>query len=72
MKTGLVSLGALLLAAAGCCCPPATPGGARPRAVERWKQLADQDGADVVPHAETVRFPSREEWGRISGRAANP
>jgi len=73
MKHILSFLGLLsLLAVTGCCCTPSTAGGVLPHKIERWKQLADQDEADVVPWSQTVRFPSRDEWGNISRRAGTP
>jgi tetratricopeptide (TPR) repeat protein len=37
--------------------------------VENWKRLTDRDDEAVVPYAETVVFPSPEEWAEISKRA---
>ncbi len=36
--------------------------------VNAWKELTSSDDEAVIPYSETVRFPSREEWARISKR----
>ena len=36
--------------------------------VENWKKLTDQDDEAVIPYADSVVFPSAEEWAEISRR----
>jgi Ca-activated chloride channel family protein len=36
--------------------------------VERWKRMTDDDEQAVIPFAETLRFPSRDEWSAVSKR----
>lgn len=39
--------------------------------VENWKKLTDRDDEAVIPYAETVVFPSAEEWADISRRSTS-
>jgi len=36
--------------------------------VDNWKSLTASDDEAVIPYADTVRFPSRDEWTEISKR----
>ncbi|HEY3227479.1 MAG TPA: tetratricopeptide repeat protein [Planctomycetota bacterium] len=38
--------------------------------VENWKRLTDRDDEAVIPYADTVVFPTAEEWAEISQRAS--
>ena len=37
--------------------------------VENWKRLTDRDDESVIPYADTVVFPTAEEWAEITRRA---
>src|SRR2546426_11213405 len=38
------------------------------RKVEEWKRLTDDHMLPKVPGAQTIRFPSRDEWAEMSKR----
>src|SRR5688572_5978130 len=39
--------------------------------VENWKKLTDRDDEAVIPYADTVVFPTSEEWAEISRRSTS-
>ncbi len=39
--------------------------------VENWKKLTDRDDEAVIPYADTVVFPTAEEWAEISKRTTS-
>jgi tetratricopeptide (TPR) repeat protein len=39
--------------------------------VENWKKLTDRDDEAVIPYADTVVFPTAEEWADISKRSSS-
>lgn len=78
MRRATWLLGALLLAGIGCTAPPfmaeermflgEAPDSISARRIRQWKAVRAREEAAAIPWAATMRFPSREEWSRISSR----